>query len=64
VIYPGEEHGNRNTVAQYDSTLRFKRWMDHYLKGPGGAPSPYEIEHAARLEESKEQNRSNERRGE
>ena len=54
VIYPGEEHGNRNTAAQYDYTLRFKRWMDHYLKGPGGAPPPYEIEHAARLEESKE----------
>ncbi len=54
VIYPGEEHGNRNTAARYDYSLRFKRWMDHYLKGPGGAPPPYEIEHAARLEESKE----------
>lgn len=52
VIYPGEEHGNRNTAATYDYALRFKRWMDHYLKGPGGAPPPYEIEHAARLEES------------
>ncbi len=52
VIYPGEKHGNRNTAARYDYTLRFKRWMDHYLKGPGGAPPPYEIEHAARLEES------------
>ncbi len=52
VIYPGEEHGNRNTAARYDYTLRFKRWMDHYLKGPGGEPPPYEIDHAARLEES------------
>jgi dipeptidyl aminopeptidase/acylaminoacyl peptidase len=52
VIYPGEEHGNRNTAATYDYTLRFKRWMDHYLKGPGGAPPPYEIDHAARLDES------------
>ena len=52
VIYPGEEHGNRNTAATYDYALRFKRWMDHYLKGPGGAPPPYEIEHASRLKEA------------
>ncbi len=50
VIYPDEVHGNRNTAARYDYSLRFKRWMDHYLKGPGGAPPPYEIDHAARLE--------------
>jgi len=55
VIYPGEQHGNRNTAARYDYSLRFKRWMDHYLKGPGGAPPPYEIDHAARLEESSDQ---------
>jgi len=54
VIYPDEVHGNRNTAAQYDYTMRLKRWMDHYLKGPGGVPPPYEIEHAARLEENKE----------
>ena len=54
VIYPDEVHGNQNTAARYDYAVRFKRWMDHYLKGPGGAPPPYEIEHAARLEESKE----------
>jgi dipeptidyl aminopeptidase/acylaminoacyl peptidase len=54
VIYPDEVHGNRNTAARYDYSLRFKRWMDHYLKGPGGAPPPYEIEHAARLEDSKD----------
>jgi hypothetical protein len=29
--------------------------MDHYLKGPGGSPPPYEIDHAARLEESNDQ---------
>ena len=51
VIYPGEKHGNRRTAARYDYALRFKRWMDHYLKGPGGAPPPYEIDHASRLEE-------------
>jgi dipeptidyl aminopeptidase/acylaminoacyl peptidase len=54
VIYPDEVHGNRNTAAQYDYALRFKRWMDHYLKGPGGEPPPYEIDHAARLEENNE----------
>ncbi len=51
VIYPGEVHGNRNTAAQYDYSLRLKRWMDHYLKGPGGEPPPWEIDHAAKLEE-------------
>jgi dipeptidyl aminopeptidase/acylaminoacyl peptidase len=55
VIYPGEVHGNRNTAAQYDYALRLKRWMDHYLKGPGGEPPPWEIDHAARLEEASEE---------
>jgi dipeptidyl aminopeptidase/acylaminoacyl peptidase len=49
VIYPGEVHGNRKTAARYDYSLRMKRWMDHYLKGPGGEPPPYEIDHAERL---------------
>lgn len=52
VIYPGEVHGNRNSAARYDYSLRSKRWMDHYLKGPGGDPPPYQIDHAARLEEA------------
>jgi len=25
--------------------------MDHYLKGEGGEPPPYEIDHAERVEE-------------
>ncbi len=50
VFYPGEGHGNRNTAAQYDYALRFTRWMNHYLKGPGGEPPPYELGHAERLE--------------
>jgi len=54
VIYPGEVHGNRNSAARYDYALRFKRWMDHYLKGPGGEAPPYEIDHAARLESAGE----------
>ena len=50
VIYPDEVHGNRNTAARYDYSLRLVRWMDHYLKGPGGEPPPYELDHAERLE--------------
>jgi dipeptidyl aminopeptidase/acylaminoacyl peptidase len=50
VIYPGEVHGNRHTAARYDYSLRLERWMNHYLKGPGGEPPPYEIDHARRLE--------------
>lgn len=49
VIYPGEVHGNRNTAARYDYALRVTQWMDHYLKGPGGEPPPYELPHAERL---------------
>ena len=50
VIYPDEVHGNRNSAARYDYSLRLVRWMDHYLKGPGGEPPPYELDHAGRLE--------------
>ncbi len=49
VFYPGEKHGNEHTAAQYDYSLRLARWMNHYLKGPGGEPPPYELDHAARL---------------
>jgi dipeptidyl aminopeptidase/acylaminoacyl peptidase len=49
VIYPDEVHGNRNSAARYDYSLRLVRWMDHYLKGPGGEPPPYELDHAGRL---------------
>lgn len=52
VIYPGEVHGNRNTAARYDYGLRLLRWMDHYLKGPGGEMPPYDIGHAERLAEA------------
>jgi dipeptidyl aminopeptidase/acylaminoacyl peptidase len=52
VIYPGEVHGNRNTAARYDYGLRLLRWMDHYLRGPGGEMPPYDIGHAEKLIES------------
>ena len=51
VVYPGEAHGNRNTAARYDYSLRLMRWMDHYLKGEGGDPPPYELDHAQKIAE-------------
>lgn len=49
VWYPGEKHGNRKAAAQYDYSERFMRWMNHYLKGPGGEPPPYEVDYESRL---------------
>ncbi|MDX2199699.1 MAG: S9 family peptidase [Phycisphaerae bacterium] len=45
VWYPGEGHGNRKLGAQYDYCLRLTQWMDHYLKGPGGAPPAHELDY-------------------
>ncbi len=45
VRYPGEQHGNRRAASRLDYSLRLMQWMDHYLKGPGGAPPPYEIDY-------------------
>jgi dipeptidyl aminopeptidase/acylaminoacyl peptidase len=48
VFYPGEGHGNRKSAGRYDYSLRLLRWMEHFLKGPGGkAPDKdldYDIE--------------------
>jgi len=46
VLYPGEGHGNRRAASRYDYSLRLMRWFDHYLKGPGGEPPPYELDYA------------------
>ena len=43
VQYPGEGHGNRKAAARFDYSLRLLQWMDHYLKGPGGAPPPADL---------------------
>jgi dipeptidyl aminopeptidase/acylaminoacyl peptidase len=43
VRYPGEQHGNRRAASRLDYNLRLMQWMEHYLKGPGGAPPPPEI---------------------
>ncbi len=47
VLYPGEGHGNRKAAARLDYHLRLMRWMDHYLKGPGGEPPPRDLDYAA-----------------
>jgi len=44
VRYPGEPHGNRRTGSRLDFSLRLMRWMNHYLKGPGGDPPPYSLD--------------------
>lgn len=45
VFYKGEGHGNRRAASRYDYSLRMMRWMNHYLKGPGGDPPPPAIEY-------------------
>lgn len=45
VFYPGEPHGNRRAASQLDYGLRLMRWMNHYLKGPGGEKPSYPIEY-------------------
>ena len=52
VWYPGEGHGNKRAASRYDYSVRFMRWMDHYLKGRGGNPPPYRIDYSTRLKKS------------
>jgi dipeptidyl aminopeptidase/acylaminoacyl peptidase len=46
VQYPGEGHGNTKASSRYDYTLRLVQWMEHYLKGPGGAPPGADVDYA------------------
>ncbi len=46
VWYPGEGHGNRQIAGRYDYNLRMLQWFEHYLKGPGGDPPPYELDYS------------------
>ncbi len=55
VWYPGEGHGNRKSAARYDYNLRMMRWFDHYLKGTGGPPPPYELDYGIELEDEEEE---------
>jgi dipeptidyl aminopeptidase/acylaminoacyl peptidase len=45
VLYPGEGHGNRRAASRLDYNLRLLQWMEHYLKGPGGAMPAMDIEY-------------------
>lgn len=45
VTYPGEGHGLRRAASRLDSHMRTLRWMEHYLKGSGGDPPPYELDY-------------------
>lgn len=53
VLYPGEGHGNRKAAAQLDYSMRLMRWMEHYLKGKGGKPPKYDLEHEKKLKSDK-----------
>jgi dipeptidyl aminopeptidase/acylaminoacyl peptidase len=50
VFYKGEGHGNRRAASRYDYSLRMMRWMNHYLKGPGGDPPPPTIDYNLDIE--------------
>lgn len=52
VWYPGEGHGNRKAAARYDYSLRLMRWMDHYLKGPGGEPPAHPLDYGLEAEDT------------
>jgi dipeptidyl aminopeptidase/acylaminoacyl peptidase len=45
VLYPGEGHGNRRAASRLDYNVRLLQWMEHYLKGPGGAMPAMEIDY-------------------
>jgi dipeptidyl aminopeptidase/acylaminoacyl peptidase len=45
VFYKDEGHGNRRAASRYDYSVRLMRWMNHYLKGPGGDPPPPTIDY-------------------
>ena len=51
VFYAGEPHGFRRAASRFDYSLRMLQWMEHYLKGPGGAPPPLELDYDAALKE-------------
>lgn len=51
VLYEGEGHGNRKAASRLDYNLRLMRWMEHFLKGPGGEAPDYKIDYAKELGE-------------
>jgi dipeptidyl aminopeptidase/acylaminoacyl peptidase len=57
VYYPGEGHGNRKIAAQYDYSIRLMRWMDNYLMDGKTEMPDYKVDHKAKLEAKKDQNK-------
>ncbi len=49
VFYRGEPHGNRRAASRLDYSLRQMRWLEHYLKGPGGPPPDYTLEYGRKI---------------
>jgi dipeptidyl aminopeptidase/acylaminoacyl peptidase len=43
ILYPGEGHGNARAAARLDYNLRSLRWLQHYLRGPGGEPPAFDL---------------------
>ena len=53
VQYPGEGHGNRSNVNQYDYALRTLRWFDHYLSAGDrrdAEPPAFDVDYGAWME--------------
>jgi len=45
VLYPDEGHMLERTASRLDCNMRLLQWMEYYLKGPGNAVPPPEIDH-------------------
>ncbi len=45
VLYPREQHGNRNAAARLDYGLRQMRWFDHFLKDQGKDLPPFQVDY-------------------
>ncbi len=45
VLYRGEGHGNQRAATRWDYSLRLMQWMDHYLKGEGGAMPDLQLDY-------------------
>jgi dipeptidyl aminopeptidase/acylaminoacyl peptidase len=47
VLYPHETHGTKRAAAQYDSSVRLLRWMEHFLKENNTEAPPCELDYEA-----------------
>lgn len=55
VFYPGEGHGNRRAASRLDYSLRAMRWIDHYLRGPGGEMPAHELDYGSAVAEDSDE---------